>query len=138
MAELSEHMSATAYHGLSRSPRRNKYHVAPPEQRLYKGIVYHSAREAQKACDLDVLQQAGVIQQWARQVPYPLSVNGYFLGKYVADFVVVRADTTRELIEVKGVWTPSAKLKFRLFLALYEQDWAAKGWLITVEGPPHA
>lgn len=49
----------------------------------------------------------------------PLVVDGTLIGHYVADFAVRYADGRETLIEVKGVWTPEAKLKHKLFKALY-------------------
>lgn len=62
------------------------------------------------------------VESWERQVPFRLEVNGVLICKYVVDFLVRYADGRRELVEVKGYWTPEAKLKKKLFEALVLKD----------------
>lgn len=91
-----------------RSPRVfSKYHSIRTE---YNGITFHSKKEAEYARGLDL---SGV-ELWGYQVRFPLVVNGHKIATYVADFVV-----DGEVHEVKGYWTPVAKLKWKLFCALY-------------------
>jgi hypothetical protein len=75
----------------------------------YGGFTYHSKREARFAQELDIQGIA-----FTRQVRYPLKVNETLITTYVADFLV-----GDEVVEVKGYWTPVAKLKWKLFCALY-------------------
>jgi hypothetical protein len=132
--ELSTRMTAAAYRALMQQGESgNKYHVSLPEQRRYNGILYHSAREARLAFTLDARVQAGEITSWARQVDFPLVVNGQQVGTYRADFVIIHTDATRELIEVKGYFPAPAKFRWRVFLALYQQEWESRGWTITLD-----
>ena len=75
----------------------------------YGGVVYHSKKEATFAQWMDI---QGIAFQ--RQVRYPLRVNDVLVTTYVADFLV-----GDEVVEIKGYWTPVAKLKWKLFCALY-------------------
>jgi hypothetical protein len=72
-------------------------------------VTYHSKREAAYAQELDIQKIPYVIQP-----RYPLTVNGVQVATYVSDFLV-----DGEVVEVKGYWTPVAKLKWKLFCALY-------------------
>ena len=90
-----------------RSPRVfSKYRA---HRTKYNGVVYHSRKEAEYAQGLDI---QGIVYQ--SQVRYLLEVNGHKIATYIADFVV-----DEEVHEVKGYWTPVAKLKWKLFCALY-------------------
>jgi predicted nuclease of restriction endonuclease-like RecB superfamily len=62
------------------------------------------------------------VESWERQIRFPLHVNGFKICDYVCDFLVRYADGRRELVEVKGFWTPEAKLKRKLFEATFLQD----------------
>jgi predicted nuclease of restriction endonuclease-like RecB superfamily len=62
------------------------------------------------------------VDSWERQIPFPLIVNDRKICVYVCDFLVRYADGRRELVEVKGFWTPEAKLKRKLFVATFLVD----------------
>lgn len=66
--------------------------------------------------------KAKIIQKWERQIKFPLIVNGDKIGTYICDFRVIWNSGKEELIEVKGMWTPVAKLKLKLFTALYLKE----------------
>ena len=132
MAGRSE-MTAAQYQAMfAPQGRTNKYHVAPPEARRYNDILYDSKAEAEYAYGLDMHLRAGLIAGWKRQVVFPLIVHGHNVGTYRADFVITHTDGTCELVEVKGYFTSSAKFKWRVFLACYQELWRAKGWVITL------
>jgi hypothetical protein len=105
------------YQGLIRPPR-NKFGNKLTE---YKGVVYHSAREASYAQELDWLVRAGQLKSWVRQVSMPLVVGGTLIARYVIDFVEEDMAGNKVYTEVKGYWTPEAKLKAKLFKALYPE-----------------
>jgi len=96
--------------------RGNKFNA---KSCMYNGVLYHSKREAGKAADLDLLVKAGEIKSWTRQVKIPLDVNGYHICNYICDFKVVHNNKSVEFIEVKGYWTPVARLKAKMFKAIY-------------------
>lgn len=93
--------------------------IAPSDERLYDGVLYHSKSEAKYAAILGFMLRVGQIKQWWRQVRVPLIVNGVTVCTMVADFQVEHLDGARELIEVKGLETDVYKIKRKLFAACY-------------------
>lgn len=85
----------------------------------YKGRIYDSTREANYARDLDLQLHGKDILAWQPQIRIPLWVNGVRVAYYVADFLVVNKDNEEEIHEVKGMWTPMGKLKWKLVQAIY-------------------
>jgi len=82
----------------------------------HEGILYHSKFEAAYAADLDLLQKAGEITGWERQVKIDLcGENGSHITNYFIDFVVHHKDGTTEYVECKGFRTPEFNLKWKLF-----------------------
>lgn len=62
------------------------------------------------------------VESWERQIPIQLVVNGRLICTYRCDFLVRYADGRKELVEVKGRWTPEATLKRKLFEATFLAD----------------
>jgi len=62
------------------------------------------------------------VDSWERQIPIKLTVNGQLICTYKVDFLVRYTDGRREMVEVKGYWTPEAKLKLKLFRATFLLD----------------
>lgn len=64
------------------------------------------------------LEKAGHIKNLKWQVPFRLEVNGQLICRYIADATY---DTDDESIveETKGRWTDVARLKKKLFEALF-------------------
>jgi len=78
----------------------------------YKGVTYDSRAEAQYAEILDYLEQEGQIKKIKRQVRFPLpNIDGSRTLRYVADFVVTSKTDKEYIIDVKGLLTPSNKVK---------------------------
>ena len=86
------------------------------------GIRYDSEREANRGCELAMLEKAGAIADLRRQVSYELAAGVTLHGekrkrpaiRYVADFVY-RDEGGLEVVEdVKGVDTPMSRLKRHL------------------------
>lgn len=79
------------------------------------GMRFDSAKEAQRWCELRLLERAGQIKGLRRQVPFvliPKSIHGKAI-KYIADFVYI--EDGQEIIEdTKGMQTAVYKLKKRL------------------------
>jgi predicted nuclease of restriction endonuclease-like RecB superfamily len=104
----------------------------------YNGSIYDSKFEAGYAQELDLRKKAGDIVDWSRQDNLELVVNGYVVCNYKIDFIIYHKEET-EYVECKGWWTPYAKLKWKLFEALYTKP----GNKLTVimqgrGGPPKA
>jgi hypothetical protein len=89
----------------------------------YRGVKYHSKKEAEYAMLLDTLFKASNIKDrvvnYERQVPFKIYLNEKYICKYLADFVVKYADGREEVIDVKGVLTQTYKLKKKLVQAQY-------------------
>lgn len=94
----------------------NKYHA---QSSTYDGVLYHSKKEAAYAAELDLRKKAGDILGWERQVKISLDVNGYHICNYYVDFQVTYPDDHIELVEVKGFETEVWRLKWKLFEAIY-------------------
>jgi hypothetical protein len=62
------------------------------------------------------------VESWDRQIPFKLIVNGNLIYTYRCDFMVRYAGDRQELVEVKGYWTPEAKLKLKIFRATVLRD----------------
>ena len=98
---------------------RNKYKA---KRTVYKGVTYHSKKEANYAFELDCLIQTGEVKGVERQVRMPLhAVGGQQIGYYIVDFKVTRNDDSVYYVEVKGFWTPLAKWKVKHFELEYPE-----------------
>lgn len=82
------------------------------------GITFASAKEARRYLELKVLQKAGVISDLRLQPRFPLSVNGFPICTYVADFAFEEAGCL-VVEDAKGFKTPVYRLKAKLFAALH-------------------
>ena len=110
---------------LNRVPKQAKPSKYGAQRTEYNGYVYASKHEAQAAQDLDLMIKAGEIDFYLRQVPFALP------GRitYRADFVTYQAVQMDDdpptvlyrviVVEAKGMWTPEAKLKIKLFKERY-------------------
>lgn len=107
------------------------------------GILFDSKREAERYCELRLLQKAGKIKDLQMQVPFELVPAQYELGteikqtrsglkartvqrcvekavKYVADFVYTDAETGEKVVEdTKGVRTKDYIIKRKLMLYVH-------------------
>ena len=100
----------------------NKYRNIKSE---YGGVRYDSKAEATFARELDLRMHAqgkDKVESWERQIPIKLIVNDQLICTYKVDFLVRYADGRKEMVEVKGYWTPEAKLKLKLFRATFLLD----------------
>lgn len=97
--------------------RPPKYHNKKTE---FQGNRYDSKFEAKVAADLEHQRMCGEIKEIARQVKFPIIVNGKKLPfYYLADFVITHLDDTKEIVEAKGFRTDTFKLKWALVEVLY-------------------
>jgi hypothetical protein len=112
-------VSAAAFRAGKGKRPRNKYGVAVPERRTYRGRLYASRLESRTAAWLDLLQRAGQVRTWEPQpAALELRVNGRLVCRYRPDFLVTFAEGRREYWECKGWMTPAARLKLKLVAAL--------------------
>lgn len=105
-----------------------KYHAIKTE---YKGVVYDSKWEAQKAYELDMLQRAGKIKDLQRQVRFILQ-DGYVNNKgekirpisYIADFTYYDIKQNKMIVmDTKSPATRTAeyRIKKKLFEFRYPE-----------------
>lgn len=105
--------------------RRNKYGVAPKEERTSRdGILFDSKGELKRWENLRLWQLKGDIRNLRRQVEYPLVINGETVGKYVADFVYEKKTQlenvwSENIEDYKGHDTAISILKRKMVKAIY-------------------
>jgi len=113
---------------------KNKYKNI---KQTYKGVSYHSSKEANKAYELDMLFKAGEIKKWTGQVKIEFNfkrkgkndwiltntpalklkekqIDFKHLFNYFVDFKVWHNDGSIEYIEVKGMMLEPGKTKIAL------------------------
>lgn len=101
----------------------NKFHARKVK---VDGIIFDSKKEANRYCELMILQRAGKIQNLQRQVRYLLIPAQYddegnrieSYCNYIADFVY-RENGKLIVEDVKGFKTPEYILKRKLMLSVY-------------------
>lgn len=87
-----------------------------------KGKVFDSKFEGEYSLVLDQMVKEGKIERYERQVKLELNVNNYHICNYYVDFIAFYPNgELTEYIEVKGLWFAEAKLKFKLFEALFSE-----------------
>ena len=70
---------------------------------------------------MSLLQRAGIIGTITLQPKFPLIVEGQKICTYIADFSYYDNESGRLVVEdVKGVKTPTYRIKNKLFHALYK------------------
>ena len=102
-----------------------KYHAVKTE---YKGIVYDSKWEANRAYQLDMLERSGHIKNLERQVRFILQ-EGYINreGKkvrpisYIADFCYEDKKGQKYVEDAKGMETEVFKIKRKIFEYRYPE-----------------
>lgn len=94
---------------------RRIYHKFNAIRTVSDGIKFASKREARRYEELKLMQKAGEVVFFLRQIPFYLPGN----IKYVCDFQVFFKDGTVRFEDVKGMRTPQYKAKKRMVEALY-------------------
>jgi hypothetical protein len=82
-------------------------------------LSFMSQKEANRYCDLDLLQRAGEIKELALQPRFKLTVNGKHVTTYVGDFQYLDKRGRLIVEDVKGFKTDVYKLKAALFEAIH-------------------
>ena len=96
----------------------NKYNAT---KTTIDGITFDSQREANRYCELKLLERAKEINGLQRQVSFtlipPYTINGRKVRKmeYIADFTYFEKDGRFVVEDVKGFRTDVYKLKKKLF-----------------------
>lgn len=93
------------------------------------GIKFDSKREAERYCELKLLEKAKEIRDLELQPRFLLQDkfkdrHGKTHRKieYVADFMYINKDDKKIVEDVKGMMTDVYKLKKKLFLNLYDKE----------------
>lgn len=95
----------------------SKYHNVKTERDGYK---FDSRAEARRYGELELLQRAGKIHNLVVHRRFALTVNGFNVGVYIADFDYYDNLTPALIVEdVKGVRTAVYKLKKKLMFAIH-------------------
>jgi len=90
----------------------NKYRN---KKTVVDGITFASKREANRYCELVLLQKAEKIYNLRCQPRIPLMVNGVKIGHYVADFEYkINGETIIEDVKSPITKTPIYKLKMKI------------------------
>jgi len=90
----------------------NKYRN---KKTVVDGITFASKREANRYCELVLLQKAKKIYNLKMQPRIPLMVNGVKIGHYVADFEYnINGQTVIEDVKSPVTKTPIYKLKMKI------------------------
>jgi hypothetical protein len=97
--------------------RKNKY--GNVKKMSGDGKKFDSTWERTCYNNFTYMKLAGEISEVQCQVRYHLHVNGYSIGYYIADFVVVGKDGSETVYDAKGVLTDVFQLKRKLMKAVH-------------------
>lgn len=86
------------------------------------GITFASKAEARRYQTLKMELAHGLIKNLELQPKFPITVNGYKICTYIADFRYDMPNGTKIVEDVKGVRTPIFNLKAKLLKAVYDID----------------
>lgn len=101
-------------------PKSNKYGA---KKTVLDGITFDSKAEARYYAGLKEREKAGEVHSVELQRPYTLTINGYLVATYKADFAFWdQVDERWRVVDVKGVVTPVFRLKQKMMKALYGID----------------
>nr|WP_278434289.1 DUF1064 domain-containing protein [Brucella anthropi] len=110
-------MSAAEYRETS---KRNKYGA---KKTMLDGITFDSKAEARYYAQLKQREKAGEVHSVELQRPYVLSVDGFLIATYKADFSFWdHVEERQRVIDVKRVVTPVFRLKQKMMKAIYGID----------------
>jgi hypothetical protein len=87
----------------------------------YAGVRFQSKAEADYCAQLDLRIAGHDLVSYRRQVPIALMVGGKLICRLVIDFELRHNDGSLEFVDVKGFPTPTFKIKWRLFDAIFPQ-----------------
>lgn len=117
-------------------PKCSKYRAV---RTVAQGITFDSKAEADRYCELRLLERAGEITDLVLQPKFPLAVNGVLCGEYRGDFQYFvrpangkRGNHIVEDVKSKITKTAVYELKKKLVLALYKiqiVEVGTEGWL---------
>ncbi len=116
---------------MARKPTKRRGAWVKVHREWRYGHHFASHAELVYADELELRLKAGKIAGWNYEPQvFRLDVNGFHVCKYTPDFIINHNDGSDEIVEVKGWWRPDAKLRVKLFQALYPR------YKFTVVGTP--
>lgn len=90
---------------------------------LHEGILFDSKLEVDCYKELRLLQAAKKIDNLKFHEKFYLKVEGTIVCSFETDFTYIDVVNQKSVCrEAKGYWTPVARLKWKLFQALYAKD----------------
>ena len=102
--------------------RRSKYNARKTE---IDGVLFDSKKEANRYCELKLLEKGKVISNLELQPKFELAEGFRYQGKkyqainYIADFKYVEENGIEVIEDVKGMKTDVYNIKKKLFLLRY-------------------
>lgn len=106
---------------LNSDDKRGRYSKYNAKKTVVDNIKFDSKSEANRYCELKLLEKSGQIKNLKLQPKFPLHLDDKNRF-YIADFQYFEVKTGKDVVEdVKGVKTPVYKLKKARFLNLYPQ-----------------
>lgn len=107
--------------------RYSKYNA---KKTVVDGIEFDSLREADRYCELKLLEKANEIRNLELQPRFLLQQkfkdkqgNTHRKIEYVADFLYIDKDGKAIVEDVKGVLTDVYKIKKKMFLKIYDDQY---------------
>lgn len=114
---MVDHITAAEFQALSAKPKRSKYGSVKV---VFDGITFDSTREGEVYAELKLRERAGEIGNVELQKPFPITINGFLVGTYRADFAYHEIASGKDVvIDVKGFDTPLSKFKRKCVKAQY-------------------
>lgn len=86
------------------------------------GIEFDSRKEANRYCELKLMERAKIISNLELQPKFQIRINATTVCTYIADFRYMDTDGKTVVEDVKGVKTAVYRLKKKLVKAVYEVD----------------
>ena len=100
---------------ITEKQRNSKYRS---QKTVVDGITFDSKLEANRWCELRLMEKAGAISGLKRQVGFEIIIDGKHICTYFADFVYFEGNK-RVAEDCKGFRTPVYKIKKKLVEACY-------------------
>ncbi|MDX3926759.1 MAG: DUF1064 domain-containing protein [Shinella sp.] len=111
---MTETLTASQYLSMQEK-KKNKYGA---KKTVVDGIRFDSKAEAKHYHQLKLLEMAGEISGVELQVPFAITIGGFLICTYRADFVYHDRDKRRHVVDCKGVRTKDYIIKKKLMHAV--------------------
>lgn len=115
---MNERISAVQFLREQREAKPKKPNKYRAVKTVVDGIRFDSKAEAKHYQQLKLLEMAGEISDVELQVPFAITIGGFLICTYRADFVYVGRDRKRHVVDCKGVRTKDYVIKRKLMKAV--------------------